>query len=79
MCHTVSQNVALIDLGHTYLHAAGSVPQTSVRPHLDGFVAHLLRQLQHPRVVGNGLVEVPLGVVRAAQVAVRPRLLSPVL
>lgn len=53
--------------------------QTGVRPHLDGSVAHLLRQLQHPRVVGNGLVEVPLRVVRAAQVAVSPRLLSPIL
>lgn len=63
----------------TYLHAPGGVPQTSVRPHLDGSVAQLLRQLQHPRVVGNGLIEVPLRVVRAAQVAVRPRLLAPIL
>lgn len=64
---------------HTYLHAPGSVPQTSVCPHLDGSVAQLLRQLQHPRVVGNGLIEVPLRVVRAAQVAVGPRLLPPIL
>lgn len=64
---------------HTYLHAAGSVPQTSVRPHLDGSVSQFLRQLQHPRVVGNRLIEVPLRVVRAAQVAVSPRLLAPIL
>lgn len=64
---------------HTYLHAPGSVPQASIRPHLDGSVALLLRQLQHARMVGNGLVKVPLRVVGAAQVAVRPRLLAPIL
>lgn len=62
----------------THLHASGSVAQTGVGPHLDGSVALLLRQLQHPCVVRYGLVEVPLRVERAAQVAVGPRLLAPV-
>lgn len=62
----------------SHLHAAGSVAQASVRPHLDGSVALLLRQLQHTRVVGHGLVKVPLGVVGAAQVAVGSGLLAPV-
>lgn len=52
--------------------------QAGVRPHLDGSVALLLRQLQHTRMVGHSLVEVPLGVVGAAQVAVRSGLLAPV-
>lgn len=50
--------------------------QAGVRPHLDGSVALLLRQLQHARVVRHSLVEVPLGVVGAAQVAVCPGLLA---
>lgn len=53
--------------------------QPGVRPHLDGSVALLLSQLQHPRVIRYRLVEVPLRVVGAAQVAVRPRLLTLVL
>lgn len=61
------------------LHAPGGVAQAGVRPHLDGSVAQLLGQLQDSRVVRDGLVEVPLGVVGAAQVAVGPRLLPPVL
>lgn len=63
----------------TDLHAAGGVAQPGVRPHLDGSVALLLSQLQHPRVIRYRLVEVPLRVVGAAQVAVRPRLLTLVL
>lgn len=52
--------------------------QASVRPHLDGSVALLLRQLQHTSVVRHSLVKVPLGVVGAAQVAVGSSLLAPV-
>lgn len=63
----------------TDLHAPGGVPQTCVRPHLDGSVVQLLRQLQHLRVVGYGLVELPLRMVGTAQVAVRSGLLTPVL
>lgn len=63
---------------HTDLHAPRGVPQAGVRPHLDGPVGQLLPQLQHSAVVGHGLVEVPLRVVGAAQVAVRPRLLAAV-
>ena len=52
--------------------------QPGVGPHLEGPLLQLPGQLQHAGVVGHGLVEVPLGVVGAAQVAVRPGLLPPV-
>lgn len=64
---------------YTNLHASGSVPQSSICPHLDGSVALLLCQLQYSCMVRYGLIEVPLRVVGAAQVAVCPCLFTPVL
>ena len=61
-----------------YLHAASSMSQAGVSPHLYSPVLQLLSQLQHQGVVGHSLVKVSLAVVGTAQVTVRPRLLTPI-
>lgn len=52
------------------LHAAGSMAQTGIRPHLNSMLLQLLCQLQYSRVIRSSFVKVTPVVVGTAKVAV---------